>query len=511
MFSIIPSNVKTPGAYVENDSSQASGGAAEQNALIIGLYMTGTAAGIVDTLYAVPSTGEAARLFGTGSPIYHQIQRYRQSAPSGTLYAVGASVTGGSAATGSWTVTGTATAAGTIYVYTGDRADERLAVDVAVGDSETVVATAIAAAVTADSAYLTAAGVAGLVTFTARFNSTASHDIRIKYNVLGTTGGEILPAGILIAYTTNMGELAAGAGTISIANAISAMGNVEFDWIGCGINDTTNLALLTMALNDATGRWAWNIKKYGHAFAAYQGTSSELTTFGALRDDQHMTVFGVEGQNDTGGGSFDPKSLTPSWAWGAGIMGAIATANAANAARPYKTLKAFGNIAPDPGDQFNDVERETLLDDGIATTYYSPSGGVHIQRAITTYLTDAAGQADESYLDYTTLAKLTVVNRELTSGIESKFPRAVLVDEVPAGAPSDGTFVDTVVLEGFVGGLYLGWEARGLVEDSAGFIDEMSFTRTAGNPNRVDAFLPSRITGSLLITAMLNSFRFTTS
>lgn len=511
-FNRIPTGIKTPGAYVEVDSSQASGGAQAQNALILGIY-AGSGSGRVapDTLHQVASLGDAATKFGADSPIYHQIERYRQNAPVGALYAIGLTVAGGTAPTGTWTVTGTATEARTVYVYVGDRPHERLAVDVAVGDDQTAVAAAIEAAVNGANVYVEGSAALGVHTFISLWNGAVFHDMRMDFNVRGAVGGEVLPAGIAIARTRNIGETIAGGGTISLANAISAMGNVEFDYINCGINDTANLVLLTAALNDATGRWAWNVQKYGHAFAAYQGTQSELTTFGALRDDQHMTVFGVEGQNDFAGGNFDPKSLTPSWAWGAGLMGAVATANMANAARPYRTLKAFGNWAPDPGDQFSDVERENLLDDGIATTYYSSSGGVHIQRCITTYLTDANGNADEAYLDYSTLSKLTVVNRELVLGIEGTFPRSVLVDEVPAGAPADGTFVDTVVLAGYIGGLYLGWEARGLVEDSSGFIDEMTITRTSGNPNRVDAFLPSRITGSLLITALLNSFRFTTS
>jgi len=510
-FSNIGTSVKTPGAYVETDNSQATSGAVSQNALIIGLYKASAGAAAVDTLYEVTSLSEAARLFAVDTPVYLQIERYRQSAPSGALYAIGVDVAGGNIATGKWTVTGTATAAGTFYVYVGDRAEDRLAVDVAEGDDQTAVAASIASAVVASNSLVTASGALGVLTWSAKYSGVWSHDIRLDYNVRGAAGGEAMPSGISIAKTDNMGELAAGAGTISIANAISAMGNTEFDWIDCGINDTTNLGLLTAALNDTTGRWAWNVKKYGHAFTAYQGTQSELTTYGALLDDQHLTVFGIEGENDTGGGNFDPKSLTPSWVLGAGVMGAVATANMANPARPYRGLKAEGCMAPANGDQFNDVERETLLDDGIATVYYSPSGGVHIQRLITSYLTNALGNADESYLDYSTLAKLTVVNRELVSGLEGTFPRSILVDEVPAGVTPDGSMVDPSIIKGYIGGLYIDWVRRGICEDLAGFQSEMTVTRTVGNANRVDAYLPVRISGSLLIVAALNSFRFATS
>ena len=511
-FNRIPSGIKTPGVYVENDSSQASGGAQEQNALIIGVYAGGNGGRVdPDTLHQVVSLGSAADMFGVDSPLYHQIQRYRQNAPAGPMYAIGVRCAVGTAATGTWTVTGTATGAGTIYVYAGDRPHERVPVDVDIGDDQTAVAAAIEAALNAATLYVEGKATLGVMMFGSLWDGAMFHDMRMDYNVRGAVAGEVMPSGISIARTTNIGETVAGAGTISIANAITAMGSASFDFIDCGINDVTNLALLDAALNDTDGRWSYTQQIYGHAFAGYQGTQSELTTYGAALDTQHLSILPVEGQNDTAGGNFDPLSMTPSWAWGAGFMGTVATANMANPARPYKSLEAVGNMAPAVGDRFSPLEIETLLDDGIATVYYTPSGGAHIGRLITTYLTDAVGNPDESYLDYTTPAKLTTINRELILGIGSKFPRAVLVDEVPAGAPGDGTFIDPVVIAGYIAGLYLGWEARGLVEDSDGFIDEMTVTRNSLDPNRVDAYLPSRLSGSLLITALLNSFRFTTS
>ena len=504
----IPSDLRTPGAYVYTDASQASNNSTTKRALIVGIYAGagGGRAAVADAIYSVPTLAEAARLFGVDAPIYHMIERYRQNDPIGELHAAGVTVAGGAAATGTWTVTGTATEARTFYCYVGDRSRERIAVDVDSGDDQTAVAAAIAAAVVATSnIYVEATNVAGALTWTSLWNGAQFHDIRIRYNERGAAGGEILPAGISIAYTANLGEASAGSGTVDLTNVIAAMGDLPFDFVITGITDDTNLDLLEAELDS---RWGYSRQIYGHAFGAYQGTQGELTTYGNARNSEHSTIFGVEGQNDTAGGNYDPKSRTVTWAWAAGIAGAIAQANRNSAARPYKTLQAAGNVAPAEADRFTGAEVETLLSDGIATTYYNAAGEVFIQRAITTYQTNDASAPDTAYLDYTTPAKLTEVNRDLVNGIESKFPRAVLVNEVPAGAPADGSFVDPEVIKGYILGLYVGWIKDGLCEDLAGFQDELTVTRDGSDPNRVNVFAPVRLTGSLLVTAVTNSFRF---
>jgi phage tail sheath gpL-like len=267
-------------------------------------------------------------------------------------------------------------------------------------------------------------------------------------------------------------------------------------------------------MNDATGRWSYDSKIYGHVFMGKQATQSELVTYGALVDDQHFSCFGVEGSDDGGAvGVYDPLSLTASWAWGAGVMGAIAVANRANAARPYLKLEVRGNMAPAPGDRFNKIEVETLLGEGIATTYYTQSGSVHIQEAITTYTTDAGGEDDDAYREYTTISKLTETNRDLENHLSTKYPRAVLTDDpLPPGAPSDGTYVAPSTIEGGILGRYREWIRLGYCRDYDGYADELvvkrNFQDGTGDRNRVDIFNPARMTGSLTKTATRTSFRF---
>jgi phage tail sheath gpL-like len=509
-FDRIPTGIQTPGAYLEMDSSQASGGAVTKRALLIGEYANGGGdAAVEDHIYAVPTLAEAERLFSKGSATYDMIERYRQNDPSGELYAAATTPAGGAAATGKITVTGTATANGTIYVYTGDRYYERLAVDVATGDDATAIGLAIELAITAQPhRWMDASNAAGVVTLASLWNGVYSHGRRIAINERGAVGGEVLPSGVSVAITNNMGELSQGSGTYSVANVITSMGDTAYDFIVSMFTDDTNVDLLEAELNDDTGRWAYNRQVYGHLFMARQSTQGELTTYGNARNSQHSTCFGFEGQNDAAGHNYAPKSLTPPWAWAAGVTGQIAVANKASAARPYKTLLAIGNWAPAPGDQFSDVERETLLDDGIATVYYSPSGGVHIQRCITTYQTDAAGNVDDAYKDYTTLSKLTEISRDVDSALSSTYPRAVLTDSVPAGAPTDGTFVDPDMIKGTILGRYKLWVDAGYCRDFDGFKDELIVERDGTDPNRVNIFSPVRLTGSLLVTATRESFRF---
>jgi phage tail sheath gpL-like len=80
-------------------------------------------------------------------------------------------------ATGTVTVVGTATAAGTICPYV---AGQRLTIGVLVGDTATVVAAAIAAAITAAADLpVTAAAALGVVTLTCKWKGATGNDITL--------------------------------------------------------------------------------------------------------------------------------------------------------------------------------------------------------------------------------------------------------------------------------------------------------------------------------------------
>ncbi|WZB60883.1 hypothetical protein WJ970_24460 [Achromobacter xylosoxidans] len=167
IFNTIPTDIRTPGQYVEIDNSKALRGLPSLNRriLVVGNKLpTGTAAPL--TLYRVNSGDEGATLSGRGS-VLHEMLPARTANKTSDIWALSVEdLAAGVAATKTITVTGPAAAAGTIALYING---QKLSIGVAAGDTASVVATAIVAVV---DGYLNgpvkATAVAGVVTLTAR-------------------------------------------------------------------------------------------------------------------------------------------------------------------------------------------------------------------------------------------------------------------------------------------------------------------------------------------------------
>jgi len=91
--------------------------------------------------------------------------------------------------------------------------------------------------------------------------------------------------------------------------------------------------------------------------------------------------------------------------------------------RPLQTLAFAGRAAPAVSDRFTWAERNQLLYDGIATFTVDASGGVLIERAITTYRLNSSGLSDDSYLDVETLFTLFYLRRSARTRVASVLMR----------------------------------------------------------------------------------------
>ena len=116
IFNTIPTDIRTPGQYVEIDNSKALRGLPSLNRriLVVGNKLpTGTAAPL--TLYRVNSGDEGATLFGRGSVLHEMLRLARTANKTSDIWALSVEdLAAGVAATKTITVTGPAAAAGTI-------------------------------------------------------------------------------------------------------------------------------------------------------------------------------------------------------------------------------------------------------------------------------------------------------------------------------------------------------------------------------------------------------------
>lgn len=491
-FNYIPTNVRVPLFYAELDNSQAGYFSQNKRALLIGQKLAaGTQA--VNTAVLVSTTGQAITLFGQGSMLARMHAAYRAQDPFGEVWCIAVADAGaGVQATGTITVTGPATAAGTISLYIGG---QLVSVAVANADTANTIAASINTAINAAADLPVTSTVAtNVVTLTCKWKGPTGNDITVLDSFRGFSGGQALPAGVALAYTGS-GLLTGGTTNPTLpGNAITAMGDDEYDYVIHPYNDSASLDAFLAEYGDTAGRWSWSRQVYGHVYTALRGGLAALTTAGGLRNDPHHTIAGI-----------DVDCPTPNWEYAAAYGAANAVCLNSDVARPTQTTPLNGVLVPRAGKRFLLTERQSLLNYGIATS--NVSGGIlRVERAITTYQKNASSQADPSYLDSETLHQLTEITRRLRSRITNKYPRHKLAnDGTRFGAGQ--AIVTPSVIRGEIISEYAAMELDGLVENADLFKKYLIVERDSVNPNRLNVLLPPDLVNQLRIFAVLNQFR----
>lgn len=487
-FKQIPSNIRVPLFYAETDNSQANSAQAPQRALIIG-QITAAGNGVPNVPLMSQGVSDAASVGGPGSMLHLMTQIYRLNDTFGEVwYLPLADDPAATAATGTIAITAAATANGTLSLYVGG---VKVAMPVLSTQTTAALATALAAAITATpNLPVSATAAANTVTLTALNKGPCGNDIDLRLNYLGTRGGEVLPTGLAATIT----QMAGGATAPNLTNALANLANLAFDFIACPYTDATSLNAVQALLNDATGRWSWSTQLYGGAFAALRGTVGNLTTAGVLRNDAHTSIMGF----------YD--SPTPSWLWAAALAGTVAPSVRADPATPLQTLVIQGVLAPPVQSRFQLTDRNTLLFDGISTFTVADDGTVAIENLITTYQKNAAGNADNSYLEVETLYTLAYVLRAMKTVITSKYARCKLAADGTRFGPGANVVTPNLIRADLIA-QYRELEQQGLVQNGDAFKAGLIVQKNTQNPNRVDVLWPGALINQFRIFALLAQFR----
>lgn len=486
-FNTIPSGIRVPLFYAEMDNSAVATLTTQTASLLIGQMLEGGKAVACTPVY-VSTPAMAKELFGRGSMIARMVEAYRKVDSFGQLVVIPVADGSGTAATGKVTCTGTAAEAGTISLYIGsDR------VQVAVTEKMTAenAAKAIADAIALNKDLpVTAQASTGAVTLTAKNKGTLGNDIVIAVNLRGAINGEkdVMGLGVEIE------KMSKGATDPDLSVAIDAMGDEQYDFICMPYCEAATLDKLAEKMNDTSGRWSPFQMIFGHVYSAKRGDVNTLTTFGKNRNNQHETVVGVE-----------PSLPTHTAEVLAAYVARTSVFISADPARPTQTGVLTGVMASPAGSRFVQNERQTLLENGIATLT-TTVGSVMIERAITTYQKNAYGDADASYLDSETLHTSAYVLRQMKSIITGKYGRHKLAnDGTRFGAGQ--AIVTPSVIRGELIALYRRLELEGIVENADLFKKYLIVERNINNPNRLDVLFPPDYVNQLRIFAVLNQFR----
>jgi len=476
-FLSIPSAIRTPGAYVEYNGSNAVQGPQILNfrALLIG---TKTSAGtaVANTLVLVTSVAQAKTLFGAGSVLTGMFEAFIAQNSFTEVWAMPVDENAsGVAASGSITLSGSASAAGTLSLMIAGRSVQ---VGVASGNNNVAIATAAAAAINADTDLpVTASALSGAVTLTAKSKGETGNDIDIRVNYYD---GESTPSGV----TVSISAMASGATNPSLTAAIAALGDEWFQIVGSAFRDASNLAALKAEMDS---RWGPIRSIDGHIVAAASGTVGAMTTLGGTFNDKHLTIMSTQ------------KSPTPAYEAAAESAAIAAYYASIDPARPLQTIEYAWMKAPQRADRYTLSERNTLLYSGIATLRVSTSGAVSVERMITTYKTNAAGGSDPAYLDIETLMTLQYIRYDWRNYILRKFPRHKLGSDGTRYGPGQAIMTPKLMKAEAVA-KFRDWENLGLVEGFEQFKRDLIVERNASDPNRLDVVLPTDLINQLRVT-----------
>ena len=483
-FNSIPLDIRTPGQFIEFDSSRAMRGLAptRRRVLICGQKLAAGSAAAA-TPVRVRNEGEAVTLAGRGSMLHRMVKFFKLNDPTSETWMLPLADNGaGTAAVGSAVVGGPSTGAGTIPLYI---AGQYVPVGVASGQSATVIGAAIAAAVgAAPDLPVTAAAVTGTVTLTAKHKGLGGNDIDVRtaYQI-----GDLMPAGVTLAITA-MGAGTPGAGNPDGSAVFTAIGDDFFSDFVWPWTDATNLSNLETVL--AT-RWGPMKALDGQGWWYANGSLSTLDTLGATRNSPYVSPWGLN------------KSPTPPWEAAAIWAATNGLALSIDPARPTQTLQLLGMLAPAVPDRFIRDDRDTMLRSGMSTATIDSGGNVLVDRAVTSFQTDAYALPSTAYLDVNTPAILSYLRYTQRVRIASKFPRHKLVDDgtpISPGAP----IVSPKIIRNELIALASDWVGAGLVENLDQFKTDMVVERASDDPNRVNVLIaPDLVNGFRVLAGQI--------
>lgn len=480
-FQDIPSDIRVPGAYIEINPTQASASTGvNQRILVIGQRRSaGSVTALTPTL--VTSYNQAVANFGVGSMLAGMFKTLFDNNSTTEKWAIALDdVGGGTAAHGTITVTAASSLSGTIYLYLGGKL---ITVSVAAGDDDNAIATAIAAAINADTELPVTATVASeVVTVTYKHKGTVGNKYNMQANFAGALAGEIYPGGVSLAFV----QLASGATDPDVATAFAVLPDEVFDYM---LMPYIASAALNATDTELDNRWGPTRMLEGHMFVADKGSVSTIGTLGNGRNNEHVTLF--DAAND---------SLEPPYIWASALVGQVAKASALDPARPFTDIELIGITAPPAASRRTQSERNTLLYDGVATHRIGTDGKVYIERLTTTYQLNSASLTDPTYLDANTVFTLARLRQTSRAMISNRFARAKIADNGTQTQTGSSTVTPNAIKAEFaaLGGL---WAANAWIENLPDFITNIIVERNESDPTRVDVVLKPNLVNQLQIIA----------
>lgn len=382
-------------------------------------------------------------LFGENSMLAAMVRAFKINNIDTQIDALPLDDNGGAvAATGTLTFLGTSTISDTITVSVGSRENHKFLISVVSGDTETTVAAKLASAITADTkAPVTAANVAGVVTFTAVNGGTEANSIGIE-TTTGTVG-QITVSGI-----TPM----TGGATDPVTTGVldTAVGTERYQTMVAPFAFGTSF--LTSFLDPRQN--VNNEILDGVGYIGYTDTLANISIVALAENSKSLTLWGNELVADTfyeGSQMFDLNTVR---ATVAASLDALRLTDGANLARFNSTnagrdsfggrdiasLPFFNTLLPslsliDQDREFSEVEKNTLEADGVSLMGNNRGRtAVILGQVVTTRKTDNAGNPEPIFHFLNAVRTSSVVREFFVLNNKAVFAQSRLTE----GGPADG-------------------------------------------------------------------------
>lgn len=386
---------------------------ADRRDLLVGVVPTaaGVATGVLTQNVEALTLAQKRTLFGTGE-LFGRVQKWLSSnSGNSPLDVIAVKENGaGTAATASIALVGTATAAGTLTVCAVDEFQFKVTVQVAIGDTATVVGAALAAALNAlvDSPF-TAAAVTGTVTLTADEKGTNGNYYGIKV--------ALAAAGL----TQTLTGWAGGATDPVLTTLFDPITSIRYTGISFPEYWQASLSLVKTLLesrfnaaNDIIDGVAFHGRSltYANALSAVAGENSQVIVIGGNNKVTTATQIGpaiVQPADWTLAYFMGVRArrLTPSAPIADFIVSTSGQLDAfggpALASLPYFNTPLARTSLASPAILYAMSEQKSLEDQGFTTFGVNISNNAMIMGPVTTnWKTDAAGNSNISfhYLEY---------------------------------------------------------------------------------------------------------------
>lgn len=400
-FKQIPARLRVPGVYIEQTAKLDSTGERLNTVLHIG-YANGGSAEPND-IHKIGSLAEARALFGGNSMLADMAERHIKLNKGLALYQVAVPApTAHTAAIGAIEIDAPATASGVLSVRIADRL---ISIAISTGQTETQIATALAAAINAETACLVEADVTSeLIGLESKIPGALGNQIPI---ITGYNFDETPPIAIRVT------PLSGGIGVPDLTDALAAMGEDPYDNIVSAFLDTANLQKLDEAIAE---RWhamaAYNIQSIG--YGVEMGSYNTIQANGKLRNSEFVSIMGVEGA---------PQAP---WIWASSLVAVASDQLTNDPSAPITGTEIPGLKAPRKCWKWQ--ARNELLYSGVSTFTTDKAGNVYLEKLITTYQTDPQGYPDASYLSIHVPELVRNIRRVQQALLASAFRQYKLTD-----------------------------------------------------------------------------------